>query len=199
MDSATILVSLIIGLPLAGFIINGLSGLFSIGYRRKKVLIGTIANLVVLVPFLIAFYLFLNINAGSEPLVVEFFRWIETGSFSVNVAYQIDQLSILMALVVTGVGFLIHLYTIGYMWDDAGYWRFFAYLNLFIFSMLNLVLADNLLLLFFGWEGVGLCSYLLIGFWHTDMANAAAAKKAFIYNRIGDFAFLIAMFITFQY
>lgn len=199
MDSATALVSLIVGLPLIGFIVNGLMGLSSESYRRRKTLIGTIANLSVLVPFLIAFYFFLNMGQNSEPIFASLFTWIEAGSFSVDIAYQIDQLSILMTLVVTGVGFLIHLYSIGYMWHDEGYWRFFAYLNLFIFAMLNLVLADNLLLLFLGWEGVGLCSYLLIGFWYTEMANSSAAKKAFIYNRIGDFAFLVAMFMIFQY
>lgn len=198
MDSAT-LVSLIVGLPLVGFIINGLIGLSSESYREKKSLIGTIGNLSVLIPFLIAFSIFLNMGEGSEPVFATLFTWIEAGSFSVDIAYQIDQLSILMTLVVTGVGFLIHLYSIGYMWHDEGYWRFFAYLNLFIFAMLNLVLADNLLLLFLGWEGVGLCSYLLIGFWYTEMKNSSAAKKAFIYNRIGDFAFLIAMFLTFQH
>ena len=199
MNSATTLVSLIVGLPLVGFIINGLIGLSSEGYRTKKSLIGTIANLAVFVPFIIAFSIFLNMGEGSEPMFATLFTWIQAGSFSVDVAYQVDQLSIMMTLVVTGVGFLIHLYSIGYMWNDKGYWRFFAYLNLFIFAMLNLVLADNLLLLFLGWEGVGLCSYLLIGFWYTEMKNSSAAKKAFIYNRIGDFAFLIAMFLTFQH
>ena len=199
MDSATALTSLIIGLPLLGFIINGLLGLYSESYRQQKSLIGTIANLAVFVPFVIAFYFFLNMGQGSEPIFVTLFTWIEAGSFTADIAYQLDQLSILMTLVVTGVGFLIHLYSVGYMWHDAGYWKFFAYLNLFIFAMLNLVMADNLLLLFLGWEGVGLCSYLLIGFWYTDMSKAAAGSKAFWYNRVGDFAFLVAMFITFQY
>src|SRR5699024_9185479 len=199
MDTATLLTSLIILFPLAGFLINGLLGLSFPGYRPKKGLIGTIANLALFVPFVIAVYLFTQMGEGSAPLTVELFTWMEAGSFSVDIAYQIDQLSILMTLVVTGVGFLIHLYSVGYMWDDEGYWRFFAYLNLFIFAMLNLVLADNLLLLFLGWEGVGLCSYLLIGFWYTDMANAVAGNKAFWYNRVGDFAFLLAMFLTFFY
>ncbi len=199
MDSATVLISLIIGLPLAGFLLNGLMGLRSESWRRRKSLIGTLANLAVFVPFVAAFYFFLNMGEGSDPLYLSLFRWMEAGSFTADIAYQVDQLSIVMTLVVTGVGFLIHLYSIGYMWNDEGYWKFFAYLNLFIFAMLNLVLADNLLLLFLGWEGVGLCSYLLIGFWYGDMANSAAAKKAFIYNRVGDFAFLVAMFMTFQY
>jgi|AntRauTorckE6833_2_1112554.scaffolds.fasta_scaffold03518_5 NADH-quinone oxidoreductase subunit L len=199
MESATTLVSIIVGLPLVGFLVNGLMGLTSEKFRQRKTLIGTIANLSVLIPFLIACYFFINLGENSDPIFATLFTWIETGSFSVDIAYQIDQLSILMTLVVTGVGFLIHLYSIGYMWHDDGYWRFFAYLNLFIFAMLNLVLADNLLLLFLGWEGVGLCSYLLIGFWYTEMKNSSAAKKAFIYNRIGDFAFLVAIFMLFQH
>jgi len=199
MDSAGTLASLIIGLPLLGFLINGLAGLKSRAYRERKNLIGAIANISVFVPFVIAVYFFLNMGEDSDAIYATLFTWIETGTFSVNIAYQLDQLSILMTLVVTGVGFLIHLYSIGYMWGDNGYWKYFAYLNLFIFAMLNLVLADNLLLLFLGWEGVGLCSYLLIGFWYTDMAKSDAAKKAFLYNRVGDFAFLVAMFIVFQY
>lgn len=198
MESATALFSLIIALPLAGFLINGIIGLFAESYRHKKSLIGIIANTAVFIPFVIAAYFFMNMNAGSEALVYKLFTWIDTGTFSVDIAYRVDQLSIMMTLVVTGVGFLIHLYSMGYMADDEGYWKFFAYLNLFIFAMLNLVLGNNLLLLFLGWEGVGVCSYLLIGFWYTDMAKSDAAKKAFIYNRVGDFAFLIAMFMVFQ-
>ncbi len=199
MESAATLTSLIVGLPLLGFLINGLAGLSSPSYRNKKTLIGSIANLVVFIPFLIAFYFFINIDQGSDPVIAKLFTWIHAGSFTADIAYQMDQLSILMTLVVTGVGFLIHLYSIGYMWHDEGYWKFFAYLNLFIFAMLNLVMADNLLLLFLGWEGVGLCSYLLIGFWYTDGAKADAGNKAFWYNRVGDFAFLVAMFLTFQH
>ncbi|MEX0609633.1 MAG: NADH-quinone oxidoreductase subunit L [Balneolaceae bacterium] len=198
MESATALFALIIALPLVGFLINGITGLFVENFRQKKHLIGIIANTAVFVPFVIAVYFFLNINADSEALVYKLFTWMQVGDFSVDIAYRVDQLSILMTLVVTGVGFLIHVYSMGYMASDEGYWKFFAYLNLFIFAMLNLVLGNNLLLLFLGWEGVGLCSYLLIGFWYHDMAKSDAAKKAFIYNRIGDFAFLIAMFMVFQ-
>ncbi|MFN1834396.1 NADH-quinone oxidoreductase subunit L [Balneola sp. MJW-20] len=198
MESATALFSLIIALPLIGFLINGVIGLFAPAYRNNKQLIGIIANTAVFIPFVIAFYFFMNMNAGSDALVYKLFTWIDTGTFSVDIAYRVDQLSVMMTLVVTGVGFLIHLYSMGYMAHDEGYWKFFAYLNLFIFAMLNLVLGNNLLLLFLGWEGVGVCSYLLIGFWYTDMAKSDAAKKAFIYNRIGDFAFLIAMFMIFQ-
>lgn len=198
MDLSTALVSLIIGLPLAGFLINGVLGLASPVYRERKQWIGILANVAVFVPFLISGYLFLNFTSDASAVVVTLFTWIDVGSFSVDIAYRIDQLSLLMALVVTGVGAFIHLYSIGYMSDDPGFWKFFAYLNLFMFAMLNLVMANNLLLLFLGWEGVGLCSYLLIGFWFSDMAKADAAKKAFIYNRVGDFAFLIAMFMVFQ-
>ncbi|MEX0720403.1 MAG: NADH-quinone oxidoreductase subunit L [Balneolaceae bacterium] len=198
MESATALFALIIALPLVGFLINGIAGLFVENYRQKKHIIGIIANTAVFVPFVIALYFFMNMYADDEALVFKFFTWMEAGNFSVDVAYRVDQLSILMTLVVTGVGFLIHVYSMGYMDNDAGYWKFFAYLNLFIFAMLNLVLGNNLLLLFLGWEGVGLCSYLLIGFWYQDMAKSSAAKKAFIYNRIGDFAFLIGMFMVFQ-
>lgn len=198
MESPTAIVSLIIGLPLLGFFINGLAGLFNKGYREKKSLIGILANLAVFIPFLTVVYLFLNFSAETGALQIKLFTWIEAGSFSVDIAYQFDELSLIMALVVTGVGSLIHLYSIGYMYDDPGYWKFFAYLNLFIFAMLNLILADNLLLLFLGWEGVGLCSYLLIGFWYRDMLKSDAAKKAFIYNRVGDFAFLIAIFMIFE-
>lgn len=198
MESATALFSLIIALPLVGFLINGLTGLFVESYRSKKQLIGIIANTAVFIPFIVAFYFFVNMNADSGALVYKLFTWIEAGTFSVDIAYRVDQLSVMMTLIVTGVGFLIHLYSMGYMSHDEGYWKFFAYLNLFIFAMLNLVLGNNLLLLFLGWEGVGVCSYLLIGFWYQDMAKSDAAKKAFIYNRIGDFAFLIAMFMIFQ-
>lgn len=199
MDSASTLTSLIVLFPLLGFLINGLIGLSADSYRDKKGLIGTIGNAAVFIPFAIAVYFFLNMGQGSEPVIVNLFNWIHVGAFNVDIAYQLDQLSILMILVVTGVGFLIHLYSVGYMWEDEGYWKFFAFLNLFIFAMLNLVMANNLLLLFLGWEGVGFCSYLLIGFWYDDMANAAAGSKAFWYNRVGDFAFLVAMFLTYQY
>lgn len=198
MESPTALVSLIIGLPLVGFLINGIAGLASHAYRENKGLIGTIANFAVFLPFLIVLFLFWNFDVDAGAVQVTLFSWIETGSFSVDIAYQIDQLSLIMALVVTGVGSLIHYYSIGYMAHDQGFWRFFAYMNLFIFAMLNLVMANNLLLLFLGWEGVGLCSYLLIGFWYTDMLKSDAAKKAFLYNRVGDFAFLVAIFMIFE-
>jgi len=126
-------------------------------------------------------------------------HWIRSGSFSADFALYLDQLSLVMLLVVTGVGFLIHIYSVGYMWDDPSYYRFFAYLNLFMFFMLTLVLANNYLLMFIGWEGVGLASYLLIGFWFTKESAASAGKKAFLVNRIGDFGFLIGLFLIIQH
>jgi NADH-quinone oxidoreductase subunit L len=125
--------------------------------------------------------------------------WIRISGFEADFAFYLDQLSLVMLLVVTGVGFLIHIYSVGYMWDDPGFYRFFTYLNLFMFFMLTLVLANNYLLMFIGWEGVGLASYLLIGFWFTKDSAASAGKKAFIVNRIGDFGFLIALFLIIQH
>lgn len=193
------LIPFIIGIPLLGFLINGLLGLAFPAWREQKLLIGIIANLSVFVPFLMSLYIYMGMTGESDASVVTLWTWMEAGNFSADISYRFDQLSILMALVVTGVGSLIHFYSIGYMGADKGYWRYFAYMNLFIFAMMNLVMADNLLLLFLGWEGVGLCSYLLIGFWYSDMAKSVAAKKAFLYNRVGDFAFLLAMFITFSH
>ena len=188
-------VGLILLLPLFGAVFNGLGGLFLPALRNER-LIGVMGTLVVAIPFAIAVYLFASFE--GEPVVATFFTWMATGDLTVSFAYRVDQLSLLMTLIVTGVGALIHLYSVGYMHGDSGFWRFFAYLNLFIFAMLNLVLADNLVVLFLGWEGVGLCSYLLIGFWYTDLKNSEAANKAFIVNRIGDFAFLIGMFLLFR-
>ncbi len=198
MNTAAALFPLIIALPLLGFFINGATGLFVESYRKQKTLIGSLAAVAVFIPFLIAVYLFIGFSYDTPPEIIKLFTWMQTGSFTAEIAYRVDQLSLIMTLVVTGVGFLIHVYSMGYMAHDEGYWKFFAFLNLFIFAMLNLVLGNNLLLLFLGWEGVGLCSYLLIGFWYHDMAKSDAAKKAFIYNRIGDFAFLIAMFMIFK-
>jgi len=133
----------------------------------------------------------------TQPYVDTLFRWMPVSDMKVDVAMQLDPLSMVMVLIITGVGMLIHIFSVGYMQDDPGYPRYFAYLNLFVFFMLLLVLAANYPVMFVGWEGVGLCSYLLIGFWFTDKANADAGKKAFIVNRIGDFGFLIAMFMLF--
>jgi NADH-quinone oxidoreductase subunit L len=191
-----LLIRLILLLPLAGALINGVTPLFRAQMRTRETLIGTIGTTVVAVPFLLTLYLFLTY--GGDPVVADFYTWMAAGDLDLSFAYRVDELSLIMTLVVTGVGGIIHLYSIGYMHGDEGYWRFFAYLNLFIFAMLNLVLANNLPVLFLGWEGVGLCSYLLIGFWYTDLQNSSAANKAFIVNRIGDVAFLIAMFLVFR-
>ena len=189
-------VRLILLLPLFGAAFIGLAGLFAPAFRKQEKLIGTIGTLAVAVPFVLTVLLFLGHHHGAE--IVRTYTWMMAGDFSVAFDYRIDALSLIMTLIVTGIGALIHLYSIGYMHGDDGFWRFFAYLNLFIFAMLNLVLAENLLVLFLGWEGVGLCSYLLIGFWYTDLKNSAAANKAFIVNRIGDFAFLLGMFVLYK-
>ena len=197
MDNIDFLVRLILLLPLAGAIFCGIGGLFVPSLRSKETLLGGVATALVAIPFVLAVVLFLGHTHG-DPHVSTFYTWMAAGDLDLSFAYRIDALSLIMTLVVTGVGALIHLYAIGYMHGDSGFWRFFAYLNLFIFAMLNLVLGDNLVVLFLGWEGVGLCSYLLIGFWYTERKNSTAANKAFIVNRIGDFAFLVAMFILFR-
>ena len=191
--NADLTVLLIVTLPLLGAAVNGLLPLMWPKLRSSEMRIGVIGTLAVAVPFVLTCILF--IEGFQDAHMASFYTWMGVGDFSVDLAYRIDRLSLIMTLVVTGVGSLIHLYSVGYMHGDRSYWKFFAYLNLFIFMMLNLVLADNLLLLFLGWEGVGLCSYLLIGFWYEDRKNTAAATKAFVVNRIGDFAFLLAMFI----
>ena len=157
---------------------------------------------VLVLSFLLTAAIFMAMSGGgggdiTAPYIQRYFSWMPTGDLRIDAAFQLDQLSMMMALVVTGVGMLIHLFSVGYMQDDPGYPRYFAYLNLFVFFMLVLVLGANYPILFIGWEGVGLCSYLLIGFWFSEKANADAGKKAFIVNRIGDFGFLIAMFLMF--
>ncbi len=188
--------------PLLGFLTLGLVG----SRIKSEKLVGLIGSGVVGISFFIATAIFihmLGLHETERTSVVTLFTWISafTGtatSLNVPIAYQVDQLSILMTLIVTGVGFLIHVYSVGYMHGDKGFWRFFSYMNLFIFAMLNLVLADNFVLMFLGWEGVGLCSYLLIGFWYEKKFTGDAAKKAFVVNRIGDFGFLLGMFLMFQ-
>lgn len=182
-------------LPLIGFIVNGLL----VGKIGKK-LASLLACSTVFLSLLLSLNAFFELKALSPELrVIEqtLFNWIPSGDFVVNFGFLLDPLSAVMILVVTGVGFLIHVYSIGYMSHDPGHNRFFSYLNLFMFSMLTLVLADNFLLMFVGWEGVGLCSYLLIGFWFEKKSATDAGKKAFIVNRIGDFGFLLGMFIIF--
>ena len=167
--------------------------------HRFAGLVSLIAPGVMALSFGLAAAIFLAMT-GTEmhaPFVQRYFAWMPVGDLQLDAAFQLDQLSILMTLVVTGVGTLIHVFSVGYMRDDAGYPRYMAYLNLFIFFMLVLVLGANYPMLFIGWEGVGLCSYLLIGFWFSEKANADAGKKAFIVNRIGDFGFLVAMYLLF--
>ena len=182
-------------LPLIGFTINIIWG-----KQLPKIVSGGIGKLSVLASFIIVCLIWSTVSNNQGPETYAYLNWIETSSFTVPFSLQIDHLTLIMLGIITGVGFLIHLYSDGYMHDDEGYHRFFAYLNLFIFFMLLLVMGANLLVTFIGWEGVGLCSYLLIGFWFKDHANNDAAKKAFVMNRIGDLGFLIAMFLClYQY
>ncbi len=186
-------------LPLAGCAINGL-----FGRRFSRKVVSTVALLGSGAAFLVAahtvFY-FLHDAAHYEllPYTETYGTWLRAGDFSVPFAFMVDQLTLVMLLVVTGVGFLIHIYSVGYMAHEGGYYRFFSYLNLFMFFMLTLVLSNNYLLMFVGWEGVGLASYLLIGFFFLRDSAAAAGKKAFIVNRIGDFGFLIALFLIIKH
>ncbi|MGH9754019.1 MAG: NADH-quinone oxidoreductase subunit L [Blastocatellia bacterium] len=190
--------------PLIGAIINGLFGrrfLALFGQRATEKLVGFIACASVGVSTALAFIVFFGREwpvVNDKPQITEhFFTWLKVGSFQADFAYLLDPLSGVYILFITGVGLLIHIYATGYMHGDPGYYRFFCYLNLFMFMMLTLVLADNLLLLFVGWEGVGLCSYLLIGYYIKWDVAGAAAKKAFVMNRIGDFGFMIATFLIF--
>jgi NADH-quinone oxidoreductase subunit L len=184
------LVYAIVLLPLIGFVINGL-----FGKRLPKALVGGLATLVVFAAFLISVSIFIGFPADGTPVIVKAFEWFTIAGIQVNFGFQIDQLSLMMMMIVTGIGSLIHLYSIGYMSHDKGFYKFFTYLNLFIFSMLLLVMGSNYLILFIGWEGVGLCSYLLIGFWYENTEYGKAARKAFIMNRIGDLGLLIGIFL----
>src|ERR1039458_6448028 len=181
-------------LPLAGAAINGF-----FGRQSSKKAITVVALTFCGAAFVLALWIALfRFSSASAPYYFDLAHWIRSGDFHVDFSFYLDQLSLVMMLVVTGVGFLIHIYSVGYMWDDDGYYRFMAYMNLFMFFMLTLVLAKNYLMMFIGWEGVGLASYLLIGFWFIKDSAAAAGKKAFIVNRIGDFGFLIALFLLIQ-
>jgi NADH-quinone oxidoreductase subunit L len=189
--------------PLIGFFISGLLG----KKIKSEWLIGIISSLSVGLSFLFTILIFIDLltNPIEHPFIITIYKWIETGGLGVDISYQVDQLSVLFCLIITGVGFLIHVYSIGYMHGERSFARFFSYMNLFIFMMLNLVLASNLLLTFLGWEGVGLCSYLLIGFWYDRKFEGTSIKwtgdagmKAFIVNRIGDFGFIIAMFFIYS-
>src|ERR1700733_14257260 len=181
-------------LPLAGAAINGFFGRHS-----SKKAITTVALFFCGAAFAMALFTAARFSSASAPYYFDLAHWIRSGNFQVDFSFYLDQLSLVMLLVVTGGGFLIHIYSVGYMWDDDGYYRFMSYLNLFMFFMLTLVLAKNYLMMFIGWEGVGLASYLLIGFWFTKDSAAAAGKKAFIVNRIGDFGFLIALFLMIKH
>ncbi len=209
----TVPLALLVLLPLLGFVINGaiaLAGPDSVLRRggtdsttARNPVVTVVGPGVLLASFAVAVSIFLkmrSLGAGAAgpldaPLVVTFARWMPVGNLAIDWSLQLDQLSILMALVITGIGSLIHLFSIGYMRDDASYARYFAYLNLFVAFMLVLVLGGSYPVMFVGWEGVGLASYLLIGFWFGEKANIEAGKKAFVVNRVGDFGFLVAMFL----
>ena len=180
-------------LPLLGFVINGLGrNTFS------KNLIGVIGSGTILASFILSLVLFFELSGSTQKqFPVELFDWISVGNLHIPLSFLYDPLSAIMLLIITGIGFLIHIYSVGYMHLDEGFGKFFAYLNLFIFFMLILVLGSNYIVMFIGWEGVGLCSYLLIGFWFTNDSYASAAKKAFVMNRIGDLGFLLGVFVIF--
>ncbi len=189
---------LILIFPLVGFLLNGvLVPLFLKGFdKTPAALAGTIGSAAILGSFICAIMAFFSLGENNA-LVISLFNWLDIPGLQIGMNLKIDHLSMIMALVVSGVGFLIHVYSIGYMSHDHGVGRFFAYLNLFCFSMMLLILADDLPILFFGWEGVGLCSYLLIGFWYTDIIKATHGKKAFLVNRVGDLGFLLGMFLLY--
>ena len=187
------LVALIPFFPLVGFMLNGF-----FGKKISKSLSGIIASASVLSSFIVAILVFVELNASTQKShIVNVFSWINSGSLRIPFEFLVDPLSSLFLLIITGIGFLIHLYSIGYMHDDEGFARFFTYLNLFVFFMLLLVLGNNYLIMFVGWEGVGLCSYLLIGFWFKNTAYNNAARKAFVMNRIGDLGFLLGIILIF--
>jgi NADH-quinone oxidoreductase subunit L len=179
-------------LPFAGFLING-----TLGRKLPRAAVSAVALLFTALPAGIVAWLWATMRAAGAPesISIASYPWIAISGFTVNFAFTVDHLTLIMLGVVTGVGFLIHIYSVGYMAHEEGYWRFFAYLNLFMFFMSVLVLADSFLLLFVGWEGVGLASYLLIGFYFCKTSAANAGRKAFVVNRIGDFGFLLAMFL----
>ncbi|MDN3678225.1 NADH-quinone oxidoreductase subunit L [Flavobacterium paronense] len=176
--------------PFVGFLFN-----VFFGKKVSKGISGAIGTLTVLVSFLMSICFFAQLNQDGKPFEITLFDWISVHNFKLSFGLLLDQLSLLWLLFVTGIGSLIHLYSISYMHDDENIHKFFAYLNLFVFFMITLVIGSNLLVMFIGWEGVGLCSYLLIGFWYKNQSYNDAAKKAFIMNRIGDLGFLIGIFI----
>jgi NADH-quinone oxidoreductase subunit L len=177
-------------LPLLGFLILSWGG-----KKLSKGIVPIIGAGSILASFAIALLIFFQL--GDEPVQVKVFEWFAAGKLNVDFAFMIDQLSVVFLLIITGIGFLIHVYSAGYMHDDDGFTRFFSYLNLFVFFMLLLVMGNNFLIMFVGWEGVGLCSYLLIGFWYKNNEYNNAAKKAFIMNRIGDLGFLLGILMIY--
>ena len=185
---------IILGLPLFGFIFNGIVGKF-----LPKSIVGSIASLMVAIPFFTAFGLIGELG-GNDQLSINWkaYTFLTLDNVPLMVSFTIDRLSIWMTLIITGVGALIHLYSTGYMKEDEGFYKFFAYLNFFVFNMLLLVLGSNFLMMFFGWEGVGLCSYLLIGFWYKNVDFGKAARKAFVMNRIGDLGLLLGLYLIFS-
>ena len=188
-----LLVSLVPLFPLAGFLINGL-----FRNRLSKSMTGIIGCGTILAAFVLSVMIFMDVRVeGFHAVTVTWFDFISVDTLHIPFAFRIDQLSTLFLLIITGVGFLIHLYSTAYMHDEKGphFARYFSYLNLFVFSMLLLVMGANFVILFIGWEGVGLCSYLLIGYWFKNVDYGYAARKAFIMNRIGDLGFLIAIFL----
>lgn len=176
--------------PFAGFLLN-----IFIGKKLSRTMAGTLGTIAVAVSFAVTAYFFIGLLNTEKPVNVNLFEWMQLANFKVDFGFQLDQLSLLWLMFVTGIGTLIHIYSISYMHDDENMHKFFAYLNLFVFFMITLVMGSNLLIMFIGWEGVGLCSYLLIGFWYKNQDYNDAAKKAFIMNRIGDLGFLIGIFI----
>lgn len=186
---------LIILLPLIGFLINAL-----VGNKLSKNVSGIIGSVAILGSFVLSTIFFLGFLNGSQAKIDQnVFDWIAFGNFKISFGLLLDQLSVMWLMVVTGIGFLIHVYSVGYMHEDENFSRFFSYLNLFIFFMLLLVLGNSFVVTFIGWEGVGLCSYLLIGFWFKNQSYNDAAKKAFVMNRIGDLGFLLGMFLLLYY
>ena len=189
----------IVLLPLLGAAVNFLAGA-RLQREFGKRAISLIGCGTVAAAFALAVYgwaTMLAIASADRFMLDHLWRWIDVGPLRLDIALWLDPLSMLMVLIITGVGGLIHIYSTGYMHEDESYWRFFAWLNLFTFAMLVLVLADNLWLMFVGWEGVGLCSFALIGFWYKDLANTTAGNKAFIVNRVGDWAFVVALYALF--
>src|SRR5262245_66063571 len=185
--------------PLLGATVNGLFGKRLQDQFGKRAVHTVALGAMALAAATSVFYFvkLLSLSAEARFLHSVAFPMISIGKLKVDMAFAMDPLSGMMALIITIIGSLIHIYSAGYMHEEPAYWRFFCYLNLFVFSMLLLVLGDNFIIMFFGWEGVGLCSYLLIGFWYTDVAKAKAGMKAFIVNRVGDFGFVTGMFFLF--